>query len=312
MQQEKSIWLHGLSTLSIFTLLLLIAVYLPVLGLVGLLLAVVPIAWFRANHTRINAVFLAVLGLLLAILLGGYIGLFVALVTVPVGFMIGDGLAEKKSKVFLLVSTAITLILATLTQILVSQFLFSVNLLEQMMDQIRDTYSQVGDLMESAGQLPDDFNQIVASSLQTFALVLPGYFIAVMFVTAWIYLVVALPILRKLKVPIPRFAAFRHFQLPRAVIWYYLIVSLLSLLGTFEAGTIGEMAVVNALFVFRALLYLQGVSLIHYYFHQQGWPKWGAMATTIVSVPFYSIVVIIGVIDLGFRLRAYIGTSSKK
>ncbi|WP_342527345.1 DUF2232 domain-containing protein [Chryseomicrobium sp. FSL W7-1435] len=312
MQQEKSIWLHGLSALSIYTLLLLISVYLPVLALVGLLLAVVPIAWFRAKYSRINAVFLAILGLLIAILLGGYIGLFIALVIVPVGWIIGDGLAERKSKVFIFVATALTLMVTSLMQILLARVLFEANVIELMIEQIRDTYTQVGDIMESAGQLPDNFNEIVASSLQTFSLVLPGYFIAVMFGTAWLYVALALPILRKLKVPVPRFTAFRHFQLPRAVIWYYLIVSLLSLLATFEAGSFGEMVIVNAVFVFRALLFLQGISLIHFYFHHQGWPKWGAVATTIVALPFYSIVVILGVIDLGFRLRAFIAASPKK
>ncbi|MFC4353504.1 YybS family protein [Chryseomicrobium palamuruense] len=313
MQQETSpVWKHGLTAWLVFVGLTIFSVYLPALALVGLLLSVIPIAWFRAKHSRNSTFLLVVFSLIAAVLLGSYPGLFVAMVTVPIGFIIGDGLARRQSKVYLFISTAIVLMLTSVMQLALTQFLFSINLIEEGIDQLRASYIQVGEMMESVGQLPNDFDEIVRTSLQTFSLVLPGYFIAMMFVAALVYISVALPILRKLKVPVPRFAAFRHFQLPRAVIWYYLIVSLLSLFAVFEAGSFGEMILVNAVFIFRALLFLQGISLVHFYFHHQSWPKWGAIATTIVLIPFYSIVVIIGVIDLGFRLRAYIAASPKK
>lgn len=313
MQQDKTpVWKHGLIALAIFTLMTLISVYVPALAIASLLLAVIPIAWFRAKHTRNYATYVAILSLILAVLLGGFVGLFVAIVTAPVGWIIGDGLARKQSKVYIFISTAITLMLTSVIQIALAQALLSVNLIEQMMEQIRSTYAEVGKVMESVNQLPANYDEIVRTSLQTFSLVLPGYFIAMMFVTAFLYIAVVLPILRKLKIPVPRFSAFRHFQLPRAVIWYYLIVSLLSLLSTFETASFGDMVVINAVFVLRALLFLQGISLVHFYFHHQGWPKWGAVATTVVLLPFYSIVVILGVIDLGFRLREMIAASPKK
>lgn len=313
MQQETSpVWKHGLTAWLVFLALTLISVYLPAFALVGLLLAVLPIAWFRAKHTRNSTFLLVVFSLIAAVLLGSYPGLFVAIVTIPVGFIIGDGLARRQSKVYLLISTAIVLMLTSVIQLALMQVLFSINLIEEGIDQLRASYKQVGEVMESVGQLPKDFDEIVRTSLQTFSLVMPGYFIAMMFVAAFVYIVVALPILRKLKIPVPRFAAFRHFQLPRAVIWYYLIVSLLSLFGMFEAASFGEMILVNAVFILRILLFLQGISLVHFYFHHNGWPKWGAVATTIVLIPFFSIVVIMGIIDLGFRLRAFIAASPKK
>lgn len=313
MQQDKTpVWKHGLIALAIFTLMTLISVYVPALAIVSLLLAVIPIAWFRAKHTRNYATYIVILGLIVSVLLGGFVGLFVAIVTAPVGWIIGDGLARKQSKVYIFISTAITLMLTSVIQIALAQALLSVNLIEQMMEQIRSTYAEVGKVMESVNQLPADYDEIVRTSLQTFSLVLPGYFIAMMFVTALLYMAVVLPILRKLKIPVPRFSAFRHFQLPRAVIWYYLIVSLLSLFGAFETASFGDMVVINAVFVLRALLFLQGISLVHFYFHHQGWPKWGAVATTVVLLPYYSIVVILGVIDLGFRLREMIAASPKK
>lgn len=313
MQQEQSpVWKHGLIALAIFIGLTLISVYIPVLAIFSLLLSVIPIAWFRAKHTRNHATFVAILGLILSVLLGNFPGLFVSVVTIPVGWILGDGLARRQSKVYIFVATALTLMVTSLLQIGLAMALFSINLIEEMIDQIRASYTQVGEVMESVNQLPADFDEIVRTSLQSFSLVLPGYFIAMMFITAWVYIIIALPILRKLKIPVPRFAPFRDFQLPRAVIWYYLIVSLLSLFAAFEVGSFGDMLIVNAIFVFRCLLFLQGISLVHFYFNHQGWPKWGAVATTIVLIPFYSIVVIIGVIDLGFRLRAYIAASPRK
>jgi len=69
---------------------------------------------------------------------------------------------------------------------------------------------------------------------------------------------------------------------------------------------------VNAALILRALLFLQGVSLIHYYFHVEGWPKWSVILATLFAVPLYMFTIIVGVLDLGFNIRGSLKDRYKK
>jgi uncharacterized protein YybS (DUF2232 family) len=96
------------------------------------------------------------------------------------------------------------------------------------------------------------------------------------------------------------------------VLWYYLIVSIFSLFVSYEVGSFGYLATINALVILRVLLFLQGVSFIHYYFYVLGYPKWLAIVVTFLAVPLYTFTIILGVFDLGFNLRSYLKGRYKK
>ena len=120
--------------------------------------------------------------------------------------------------------------------------------------------------------------------------IMPSYFIGGVFITAFIYLVINLSLLKKLKLDVPKFSKFMDFRLPKAVLWYYLIVSIFTLFVSFEIGTFGYLLFVNAALILRVLLFLQGVSLIHYYFYVQGWPKWSMVLATFLQYRFIRLL----------------------
>ncbi|KQL34731.1 MULTISPECIES: DUF2232 domain-containing protein [Bacillaceae] len=313
MQKNQTSYLtYGAMMIALFAILLAMSVYIPFLGFITSFIVPLPIAWFSAKFERKYAVYVTLIGLVISFIIGGIFGFIFALIVAPLGLIIGDSIRNHKSKLYLLMTSGIFLLLMTAVQYIISILILNINILEQFFEGIEIYYEQVGNIMASVGQLPKNYDEMVAQSLQLVQTMMPSYFIATMFATAFIYLSINLPLLRKLKIKVPKFPKFMHFKLPKAVLWYYLIVSILTLIISYEIGSFGYMATVNAMFILRALLFLQGVSLIHYYFHLQGYPRWTAILGTFLAIPLFTFTIILGVFDLGFNLRSYLQGRHKK
>ena len=121
-----------------------------------------------------------------------------------------------------------------------------------------------------------------------------------------------LPVLKRLGVDIPKFPPFREMRLPKAVLWYYLVVLIVTLFFELDQGTFAFMVFANATIVLRGLLFLQGISLIHFYFYEQKWPKWAVILATIFAFPLQSFVLLFGVLDLGFNIRSFMKDMNRK
>ena len=64
---------------------------------------------------------------------------------------------------------------------------------------------------------------------------------------------------------------------------------------------------VNATVIFRMLLLLQGISLIHFYMNEMKLPKWGTIMATILAFFLSPLTIILGIFDAGSNVRKWIG-----
>ncbi|MEI4771015.1 YybS family protein [Psychrobacillus sp. FJAT-51614] len=313
MQKNQTSYLtYGAMMIALFAILLAMTVYIPILGLITSFIVPLPIAWFSAKFERKYAIYVTIIGLVISFIIGGIFGLIFALIVAPLGLIIGDGIRNNKSKLYLLMTSGIFLLLMTAVQYIMSILILNINFVEQFFEAFEIYYEQAGNIMSSVGQLPADYDERVERALLLLKTMMPSYFIVAMFLSAIIYLSINLSLLKKLKIQVPRFPKFMDFKLPKAVLWYYLIVSILTLIISYEIGSFGYMATINAMFILRALLFLQGVSLIHYYFYIKGYPKWTAVLGTFLAIPLFTFTIILGVFDLGFNLRSYLQGRHKK
>lgn len=303
---------YGAMMVAFFAVLLAMSVYVPFVGFVTSFVAPLPIAWYSVKFERKHAALVTLIGIVISFLIGGIFGLIFALLVAPLGFIIGDAIRHKKSKLYMLMASGIFLVLMTAVQYIISILLMNINILEQFLETVEIYYDQVGNIMSSVGQLPKDYDEMVEQTLLLIETIMPSYLIGGAFATAFIYIIINLSLLRKLRIQVPKFSSFREFRLPRAVLWYYLIVSILTLFITYEVGSFGYLASANAMLILRVLLFLQGVSLIHYYFYVLGYPKWTAIIATFLAVPLYTFTIILGVFDLGFNIRSYLKGRYKK
>lgn len=313
MQMNQTKYLtYGAVMIAMFAILLAMSVYVPVLGFFTSFISVLPIAWYSAKFERKNAIFITFISIFISFIIGGIFGFIFGLLAAPLGLIIGDCIRTKKSKIYMVMASGIFLLFMTAFQYIASIFLFNMNILEQFLEGIEIYYEQVGNIMTSFGQLPKDYDEMVAQSLQLIETIMPSYFIGTVFMTAFIYLAINLPILKKLGLDVPKFSKFMDFRLPKAVLWYYLIVSIFTIFISYEVGTFGYLVFVNAALILRVLLFLQGVSLIHFYCNVQGYPKWATVLITFLAIPLFSFTIIVGVLDLGFNVRNYLKDRYKK
>lgn len=303
---------YGTMMIALFAILLGLSFYIPFVVLITAFIVPLPIAWYSANFERKQAILVTTISIIISYLIGGIFGLIFGLIVGPLGFIIGDSIRGNKSKLFMLMSSTIFILLMTAVQYIVSILVFNINVLEQFLVRVEIYYEQLGNIMTSVGQLPENFDAMVNQSLRLIEAIMPTYFIGGAFIIAFVYISINLLLLKKLKLDVPKFSKFVDFRLPKAVLWYYLIVSIFTLIVSFEIGTFGYLLFVNAALILRPLLFLQGVSLIHYYFYVKGWPKWAAILATFLAVPLYTFTIILGVLDLGFNLRGFLKDRYKK
>jgi len=64
--------------------------------------------------------------------------------------------------------------------------------------------------------------------------------------------------------------------------------------------------------VLHFLLFLQGVSFIHFYIHEKEWSKWVTVLATVLAFPFQSVTILFGIVDLGFNIRSFVKNKNKK
>ena len=313
MQRNQTNYLtYGSMMIALFIVLLAMSVYVPVLGFFTSFIVPLPLAWYSAKFERKEAAFVTVIAVLLSFIIGGIFGFIFGLLVGPLGFIIGDSIRAKKSKLYMLMGTGLFLLLMTAVQYILSILFFNMNVLEQFITSIEVYYEQLGNILSSFGQLPKGYDELVNQSILLLKSIMPSYFIGAGFISAWLFLSINLSLLKKLKLDVPKFSKFMDFRLPKAVLWYYLIVSIFSLFVSYEVGTYGYLVLVNAALILRALLFLQGVSFIHYYFNVEGWPKWTMIVATFLAVPLYMFTIIVGVLDLGFNIRGIIKDRYKK
>ncbi|WP_313892716.1 DUF2232 domain-containing protein [Psychrobacillus sp.] len=302
----------GIMMIALFAIIMAFSLYVPFVGFLTLSIVSIPIALYSSQFERKYAIVLAIMSVAISYIIAGVVGVVLSLLLVVLGFIIGDSIRNEKSKLYMLMASIISWLFMITGLYIISILVLNVNVLEKLLESVKIYYEQTGKIMSAVGQLPEAYNEMVASSLLAIQASMPFYFIAFVAVFVFVILTINLFLLKKLKVPVPKFSKFMNFRLPKAVLWYYLIVSIFSLFVSFDVGTFGYVAVVNAMLILRILLFLQGVSLIHYYFYIQGWPKWAAVLATLLSVPLFTFTIILGVFDLGFKVRKFLEDRYKK
>lgn len=303
---------QGAMMIALFLILVAFAYYVPVVNLIAFLVAPVPLAWYSATYSRSLAIGVGLVAVAASIFIGNLLIVPLALILAIVGLVIGDCLREKKSKIYLLMATGTAILITFALQFVLLVRFFDVNFIEESMQLARDTYEQS---LEYSARLTGGEVQIEDQMKLMFDMMemaLPASITLSVFALAFFMVLVILPILKRLKVEVPKFSPFRDMRLPRAILWYYLIVLSINLFVQPEFGSTFYVVILNCSMVLWVLLTLQGISFIHFVIDAFHYPAFLKVLATIFAIPMYSFVVLLGIIDLGFNLREWVKAKSEK
>ena len=123
---------------------------------------------------------------------------------------------------------------------------------------------------------------------------------------AFIIVILNLAVVKRLGDSGPSFPPFREMKLPSILVWSYLVVLLIGLLGAPEQGSTLYLTYVNAAVILRFLLLIQGLSLVHFYLYEKKSPKWLTVISTIIAILLSQITILLGVLDTGMTIRSWI------
>ncbi|MFC7687742.1 YybS family protein [Ureibacillus sp. GCM10028918] len=297
---------HGAMMIALFTIFIAIAFYVPIISIVATLFAPLPMAWYSAKYDRNSSLLVALIGCITSFFIGGLLIIPFALIYSATGVVIGDALRLKRSKVFLLMSTGITALITFAIEYVIALKLFEIDIIKESMTIMRETYSKSIELSQSLnGQTPLD-EQTVNRMFETMETMIPASITIAMFVTTFIIISINLPMLKRFGINVPKFRSFKNMRLPKAVLWYYLIILSINLFISPESGTALYVISLNISLILWLLLTLQGISLIHFILDAYGSPPFLKVLATLMAIPLYSFFVLIGILDLGFDIRSIV------
>ncbi|QCR34317.1 YybS family protein [Lysinibacillus sp. SGAir0095] len=297
---------HGAMMIALFTIFIAIAFYVPIISLVATLFAPLPIAWYSAKYDRSSSILVALIGCITSFFIGGLLIIPFALIYSAIGVVIGDALRLKRSKVYLLMSTGVTTLITFAIEYVISLKLFEVDIIKEFMTIMRESYQKSIELSQSLNaQSPLD-EQTVNRMFDTLEMMIPATVTIAVFSITFIIISLNLPMLKRFGINIPKFRAFENMRLPKAVLWYYLIVLSINLFISPEIGSTLYVICLNFSLVLWMLLVLQGLSLIYFILSAYGSPKFLKVLAAFMAIPLYSFFVLIGILDLGFDIRSIV------
>lgn len=295
---------------ALFTILTLIAYYVPLVNLVAYFVAPLPIVWFSAKYDRNATILMAVAGGILSFLFGGLGILLISTLFLATGIVIGEGLRAKKSKLSIYLSTSITVLIVFAIQYIILVKVFSIDFIQTSLDDLRKAYEEVfkatNALQTSMTTQEMSPSEILDTMFQSLEMAMPSIITLGVFLYTIITIFAIFPLLKRLRVDVPKFGSFSNLRLPKIVLWLYLLALIINFFVQPEVGSTLYVIVFNFSIILWVLLTLQGLSFIFYCLEKYALPKFLKVLAAFAAFPLYSFFVLIGILDLGFNVRALV------
>lgn len=304
---------EGAILLAAFTVMLLITLYVPIIGVVFNLFLSLPFIMFAAKNNHKDSLVFLIASLVLTLMVGTLLSIPLTFAYGLTGIVIGDFIRRKKGRKAAYVAGSIALLFNLVLQYAIAVAFFQVNFIDQSFELFRESMEQSFSIMNAIGQEPTDalINQFNNGITMVESLV-PSLFVLTSFIIVFFIQLVSYPIAKRFGVKLSESEPFRDISFPKHIMYYFIISFIASLLLQAEVGSYMHVALTNIMFILQVLIIIQGISFILFYSHLKGWPKSISTITIILLliVPFLLYIVwILGIIDLGFDLRKRLNTT---
>ncbi|AZJ23530.1 DUF2232 domain-containing protein [Bacillus wiedmannii] len=302
---------EGAALLAIYAMLLLISMYVPILGTVVTFALPLPFILLTIRYRLSNAFVIFTAALFITVIVSQPMNLVKTTMFGLIGIVLGYMYKKQKKPVEILMAGTLAYLIGIMLIYVASIKFFNIDLMKQMQNMLNESMAQSEKIVTAAGmpiskeqkELFAQFNDV----LQTF---FPSLLVMVSVCFSWITVMISGSVLRKLKHDVIPWPKFKDIQLPKSIVWYYVIFILLSTFIKVEPTSYLHMVFSNLYVIFALLLVLQGLTFIAFLAHSKGFTKGVPIISFIVCmfIPMlFPLVTILGIIDLGISLRSKIG-----
>ncbi|MGH0948421.1 YybS family protein [Bacillus mycoides] len=318
---------EGAALLAIYAMLLLISMYVPILGTVVTFALPLPFILLTIRYRLSNAFIVFTAALFITVIVSQPMNLVKTTMFGLIGIVLGYMYKKRKKPVETLMAGTLVYLIGIMLIYVASIKFFNIDLMKQMQNMFNESMAQSEKIVTAAGmpiskeqkELFTQFNDV----LQT---LFPSLLVMVSVCFSWITVMISGSVLRKLKHDVIPWPKFKDIQLPKSIVWYYVIFILLSTFIKVEPTSYLHMVFSNLYVIFALLLVLQGLTFIAFIAHSKGFTKGVPIISFIVCmfipmmfplvtifivcmfIPMmFPLVTILGIIDLGISLRSKIG-----
>ena len=177
-----------------------------------------------------------------------------------------------------------------------------------MQDMFKQSMEQSEKFMKMAGASVNEGQLAeLKKAVNTIGMLLPTVLAMASLFSSWITILIANRVLKRLKYTAASWPKFRDIQIPKSIVWLYVVIILSASFVKIEAGSYVEMMFLNLSTIFTFLLLFQGFSFLAFFTNAKGYTKAVPILIFVVGlfVPvLFPLMTILGIIDLGFSLRS--------
>ncbi|KIL25475.1 hypothetical protein C2W58_00625 [Bacillus pumilus] len=306
MKQTKAL-VEGAIMISIFSVMTLFYLYVPLLSIIFFLAAPIPIILYTIRHGLKKGIAAGAIGIVISFLIGSINGLMTAPILIAVGLGMGVFYSRRQPG-NAIITGALIYLFSFLISFVVSVQLFQVDIMsvakesiEQMIPMLESVLKQSGASEQDIAKQLKQFREMQDAALSALPVALLMLVTLTAFVNHWF----VKPLIKRFVKDMPALKKFKDMRLPKSMVWYYLLTLLLMLIQT-EKGSFLSLVQTSAFQILFILVLIQGFSFIFYYCYEKNISKAVPVFAIVLGVlypPVGVIVRIIGIADIGFDLR---------
>ncbi|MDJ1474573.1 YybS family protein [Bacillus sp. LS15-K4] len=302
---------EGAALLAIYAMLLLISMYVPILGIVVTFALPLPFILLTIRYRLSNAFVILTAALFITVIVSQPMNLVKTTMFGLIGIVLGYMYKKQKKPVEILMAGTLAYLIGIMLIYVASIKFFNIDLMKQMQNMLNESMAQSEKIVTTAGMpISKEQKELFAQFNDVLETLFPSLLVMVSVCFSWITVMISGSVLRKLKHEVIPWPKFKDIQLPKSIVWYYVIFILLSTFIKVEPTSYLYMVFSNLYVIFALLLVLQGLTFIAFIAHSKGFTKGVPIISFIVCmfIPMlFPLVTILGIIDLGISLRSKIG-----
>ncbi|HDR4427045.1 YybS family protein [Bacillus thuringiensis] len=302
---------EGAALLAIYAMLLLISMYVPILGAVVTFALPLPFILLTIRYKLSSAFVIFTAALFITVIVSQPMNLVKTTMFGLIGIVLGYMYKKQKKPVEILMAGTLAYLIGIMLIYVASIKFFNIDLMKQMQNMFNESMTQSEKIVTAAGMpISKEQKELFVQMNDILQTVFPSILVMVSVCLSWITVIISGSALRKLKHDVIPWPKFKDIQLPKSIVWYYVIFILLSTFIKVEPTSYLHMVFSNLYVIFALLLVLQGLTFIAFLAHSKGFMK-GVPIISFIACMFipmlFPLVTILGIIDLGISLRSKIG-----
>ena len=297
-------------------IVILASTFIPLLSMITIFLLPVPLVIFTYRHGWKPALVMAMASFFVAFIFTNIVAIPLTLPAIIGGIVIGDAVHKKRSAYETWAQGTAGLAVALVIGLLFTQLVFDINFSSEIDQQMNNMIGQFEDVVKQLDMGEEMTEQLLllreqidlVKNLIPLAIVMGSLIHA--FISQW----ASYKVINRLEQEKFHFPPFRNLAFPTAILWVYLISMLLALTQPDPEGMF-YVVVQNIMLLASILILIQGVSFIFYYLHIKKLSPALSVIGLVLALFFAPIVFpllrILGIIDIGFKLRERLSNSEK-